>query len=205
MEHFLLEHPIAKVLISELRDHQTPIDEFRKATAKLTTLLLLEATRKLAIESRKVDTPLEACDGYNLKHQPVFLPILRSGLSMLPSALKLFPQSVVGMIGMVRNEETAVAMPYYYNVPNLHRKTVFILEPMLATGGTCKQVLDKVYRTDPLHVYLLSFVAAPEGLQVLKVFDNLSIHLVSCDRTLNSQKYILPGLGDFGDRYFGTV
>src|SRR5690606_32389619 len=149
-------------------------------------------------------TPLEEMTGVVLDEPLVVVPILRAGLGMLESVLRLFPDAVVGYLGLERDEETAVSRSYYQSLPDLQSRTVFLLDPMLATGGSACNALCSITKLNPIRTKLLSIVAAPEGLErVTREFPEVEVLTVAIDRELNAREFILPGLGDFGDRLFG--
>lgn len=201
----LVDHPLALHCLARLRDRQTGSTNFRDLTRKLTSIIALEATRDLATIERFVETPLESAEVQLLRESLVVIPILRAGLGMLEPIVQLFPELAVGYVGLERDEDTALARLYYRNLPSITGKTVLVIDPMLATGGTACHALEDVYSHQPSRVKLLCVVAAPEGTkQVLDRFPEIEIFTAALDRELNAQKFILPGLGDFGDRLFGT-
>ncbi len=200
-----LQHSIGAVLLSQLRSSETPPERFRHLTKALTQILVVEATRKLPTLERKVETPLEMTTGAALKHGLVAVPILRAGLGMLDAVLELLPEASVGYLGLERNEKTAVATSYYAKLPPLNNKVALLLDPMLATGGSAGWCVERLYEAGAEQVILLCVVAAPEGVAHLEErFPQLEIVCAALDRELNDKKYIMPGLGDFGDRLFGT-
>jgi uracil phosphoribosyltransferase len=203
----LLEHPLARHLVTHLRDRATPPARFRVLAAQLTTLLVLEATRALPTRSVSVTTPLETLEGAVLDPGLVIVPILRAGLGMLEPALALFPDVCVGYIGLARDHTTAVASNYYCKLPPLAGRFVLVVDPMLATGGSACQALDAVKaQGGAWSIQLLCVVAAPEGVAAVHAaHPDVTIVAAALDRALNAQKYILPGLGDFGDRLYGTL
>jgi uracil phosphoribosyltransferase len=169
-------------------------------------ILTIEATRDLALREGTVETPLETAPARRLAPRVVAVPVLRAGLGMLDAFLELVPQAEVGYFGLERNEETAVARRYYEKVPkNLGDALVFLLDPMLATGGSAAMAVDGLRELGAREVRLLCIVAAPEGVAHLAAGSpGARIYCAALDRTLNDRKYILPGLGDFGDRLFRT-
>lgn len=158
------------------------------------------------MRSQRVDTPLEPATGLVLENEVAVVPVLRAGLSMVEAVLTLVPDARVGHIGLQRDEETAVASRYYLKLPSITPSmTVLVVDPMLATGGSAQAAIDLVKAAGALDVRLLSIVAAPEGVaHVQAMHPDVSIFTTAVDRQLNAQKYILPGLGDFGDRLYGT-
>ena len=202
----VVRHPLIEDALLRLRDATTPCDEFRRLARRVSLLLAVEATRDLALEETAVTTPLETARGLRLAARIVAVPVLRAGLGMLDAFLELVPQAQVGYFGLERNEETAVARRYYEKVPaSLGGAIVFLLDPMLATGGSAAMALEGLAGLGARQVRLLSIVAAPEGVAHLSsAMPQAEIYTAAVDRELNARKYILPGLGDFGDRLFGT-
>lgn len=202
----VVRHPLVEDALVRLRDRGTPCDEFRRLARRVSLLLAAEATRDLALTEVKVETPLEAATGHRLAPRVVAVPVLRAGLGMLEAFLEIVPQAQVGYFGLERNEETAVARRYYEKVPkDLGDAVVFLLDPMLATGGSAAMAVDGLGSLGARQVRLLSIVAAPEGVEHLtQAVPDAIIYTAALDRELNARKYILPGLGDFGDRLFGT-
>lgn len=201
----ILDHPLAGHLITELRDKHTQPDRFRHITRQLTVLLALEATRGLATAPVSVETPLEATTGQRISQGIVVVPILRAGLGMLEAVAGLFPDVSVGYIGLERDEKTAVATSYYCKLPKLDGKWVLCVDPMLATGGSASQALSLVKRHGGAEITLVSVVATPQGVErIRKDHPDVKIVTGALDRGLNDRCYIVPGLGDFGDRLYGT-
>jgi uracil phosphoribosyltransferase len=202
----VVRHPLIEDALLRLRDKATPCDEFRRLARRVSLLLAVEATRDLALADTAVTTPLEEARGQGLADRVVAVPVLRAGLGMLDAFLELVPQAQVGYFGLERNEETAVARRYYEKVPrDLGSALVFLLDPMLATGGSAVMAVDGLMGLGARQVRLLSIVAAPEGVEHLsRQMPDAVIFTAALDRQLNDRKYILPGLGDFGDRLFGT-
>ena len=202
----LVEHPLIEDCLRHLRDHTTGVADFRRYARLLTQLLCFEATRDLALEHAEIETPLERTPARRLADRVVLVPVLRSGLAMLETVGSLFPDARVGFVGLERDEETAVARGYYRKLPGqLGDSRVMILEPMLATGGSACATLQLLTDAGARDLRLISVVAAPEGVaEVQRRFPTAGIFVAAVDRALNERKFILPGLGDFGDRYFGT-
>lgn len=203
----ILDHPLAAHVITHLRDKTTKPATFRTLCYQISLLLAIEATRDLPTENKTVETPLEAVVGQVLSHQPlVVVPILRAGLGMVQPFLDMFPDASVGYIGMERDHSTAVARHYYSKIPELtDNSRVLIVDPMLATGGSAVQAISVLQSKGAQNISLLSIVASPEGVAAVKQeFPELPIFTAVLDRQLNAQRYILPGLGDFGDRLYGT-
>jgi uracil phosphoribosyltransferase len=203
----VLDHPLASHAMTHLRDKTTKPATFRTLCYHITLLLAIEATRDLPTEDKPIETPLELSMGRVLSHQPlVVVPILRAGLGMVQPFLDLFPDVSVGYIGLERDHETAVARNYYCKLPPLSARTrVLLVDPMLATGGSAVQALELLFAREARDVALLSVVSSPEGLAAVQArHPGVEIYTAAIDRELNAKKYILPGLGDFGDRLYGT-
>ena len=202
----VLSHPLVADAMARLRDRATPCDEFRALARRVSLLLVAEATRDLPTAESFVETPLERAPAKRLTARVVAVPVLRAGLGMLDAFLELVPSAEVGYFGLERNEETAVARRYYEKVPkDLGSALTFLLDPMLATGGSAALALEGLRGLGARNVRLLSIVAAPEGVALLqKQAPDAMVYAASLDRGLNDKKYILPGLGDFGDRLFKT-
>lgn len=201
----IVNHPLAQHYLTHLRDETTKPALFRTLTRKLTVLLALKACEDLQTAMLNIRTPLEEMWSPVLDEEVVVVPILRAGLGMLDAIVDLLPEVSVGYIGLERDEKTAVASAYYRKLPNVYRRTVLLVDPMLATGGSASDALRDIYRLEPARVKLLCVVAAPQGVAALEnEFTQLHIYTAALDRDLNEKKYILPGLGDFGDRLYGT-
>ena len=201
----MVEHPLAQHLLLSLRDETTPPEQFRHATKRLTTLLMLEATTDFPTKRARVQTPLEETEGRLLEGPLVAVPILRAGLGMLDAVVEMFPRVRVGYLGLERDEATFEPSEYYAKLPRLADAHTFVLDPMLATGGSASAALASVKAAGAASVRMVSIVAAPEGIAALeKDHPDVPIFTAAVDRELNPSAYILPGLGDFGDRLFGT-
>jgi uracil phosphoribosyltransferase len=201
----VLSHPLAGHILTQLRDKTTTPDHFRTLCHQITLLLALEASRDLATKEKLVDTPMEAFRGTTLAHRLVVVPILRAGLGMVQPILDLFPDVSVGYIGLERDHDTAQARSYYCKLPPVENVRVFLVDPMLATGGSAVKALEVIAARGAKDIHLLNIVAAPEGVATVEAaFPNIPIYSAALDRELNARKYILPGLGDFGDRLYGT-
>jgi uracil phosphoribosyltransferase len=202
----VISHPLVDDAMARLRDMATPCDEFRALARRVSVLLIAEATRDLAVNDTFVETPLERAAVKRLAARVVGVPVLRAGLGMLDAFLELVPSAEVGYFGLERNEETAVARRYYEKVPkDLGSAVTFLLDPMLATGGSAALAIEGLRGLGARQVRLLCIVAAPEGMALLeKQAPDVTVYAAALDRGLNEKKYILPGLGDFGDRLFKT-
>jgi uracil phosphoribosyltransferase len=202
----LVAHPIAQNALLLLRSTSTYPSRFRRLAERLSLLIAIEATRDLPTGQKTVQTPLEATVGETLSGDVVVVPVLRAGLVMAEAVLDLIPDARMGHVGLQRNEETAIASQYYLKLPPISdTATVLVVDPMLATGGSACMALDLVRAAGGRRVRLLSIVAAPEGVATVQAaYPEVPIFTAAVDRQLNDQKYILPGLGDFGDRLYGT-
>jgi uracil phosphoribosyltransferase len=202
----VLDHPLAGHLVAQLRDRTTKPATFRTLAHQLTLLLAVEATRDLETEEREIVTPLESTRARMLGRQPlVVVPVLRAGLGMVQPFTDLFPDVSVGYVGLERDHETARARSYYCKLPPVAGRHVFVIDPMLATGGSAAQAIGVVREHGASDVRLVSIVSAPEGVaEVERRHPGTVIHTAALDRGLNDRKYIVPGLGDFGDRLYGT-
>ncbi len=200
-----LDHPLAHHVLTHLRDKTTKPALFRTLSYQVSLLLALEATRDLATVEKQVETPLETITGRVLAKPIVIVPILRAGLGMVQPFLDTFPDVSVGYVGLERDHTTAVARSYYCKLPPLDGRRVLVIDPMLATGGSAAQALDVVKAAGAKELGFVCIVAAPEGVAVVqKAHPDVPIFAGVVDRELNARKYILPGLGDFGDRLYGT-
>ena len=201
----VIQHPLVTHILTHLRDKTTKPALFRTLCNQITLLLALEATRDLATEEKKIDTPLEPMIGRVLARPLVVVPILRAGLGMVEPFLDLFPDVSVGYVGLERDHITAIAHSYYCKLPALEGRRVLVVDPMLATGGSAVQALDVVKTAGARDLALVCIVTAPEGAAlVAQRHPEVPIFTATLDRELNAKKYILPGLGDFGDRLYGT-
>jgi uracil phosphoribosyltransferase len=203
----LNDHPLVHDALLELRDKHTQPAQFRRAAARITMLLACEALRDVPSIASSVETPLSTAAGRRVSGDIVVVPVLRAGLGMLDVVLELAPHARVGHIGLQRDELTAVASQYYAKFPGrLDRSFVLMVDPMLATGGSAIAALDLLHRAGARQVHVLCIVSAPEGIAALEGrFPNVEIFTPVIDEGLNGQKFIVPGLGDFGDRLYGTT
>jgi uracil phosphoribosyltransferase len=203
----LVDHPLVHDALVELRDKRTAPDHFRRAAARISVLLAAEALREVGSADVTVETPLGPAPGRTITRDVVVVPVLRAGLGMLDAVLTLVPQARVGHIGLQRDEMTAVASQYYARFPaRLASSFVLMIDPMLATGGSAVMALDLLSRAGAPAVRVICIVAAPEGVAAVeRRHPNVSIYTPVVDRGLDERKFIVPGLGDFGDRLYGTV
>jgi uracil phosphoribosyltransferase len=201
----LVDHPLAQHLLTQLRDVQTPPPVFRTLAKRLTIALVLEAVRELPMVEVRVETPLEATEGRLISPDLVAVPILRAGLGMLEAVTELFPEISVGYVGLERDDRTLRPTSYYEKVPPLEGRHVLLLDPMLATGGSAAEACTRLAERGPSQIAFVCVVAAPPGVERMqREHPDVPIYTVALDRGLNDKGYILPGLGDFGDRLFGT-
>jgi uracil phosphoribosyltransferase len=202
----VITHPLVQHNLTRLRDKRTRPQEFRRVLGEVAALMLYESTRSFATRRAKVTTPLAPSDGLQLKRDVVLVPVLRAGLGMLDSILQLIPNARVGFIGLKREETTLRAMFYHKSLPaDLSPFEVILIDPMLATGGSAVAAMDLISELGAKHVRLVNLVAAPEGIRRVRMhYPQLPIFTAAIDRKLNEKGYIIPGLGDAGDRLFGV-
>jgi uracil phosphoribosyltransferase len=201
----VVDHPLAATMLTALRDESTPPPLFRLLAKRLCLTLVVEASRTVPTTEHRVRTPLAEADGRRFAVPLVAVPILRAGLAMLEAVTELFPEVAVGYIGLERDHATFLPSAYYTKLPPLEGAYVLLLDPMLATGGSAAAACDSLYAAKPGRVTLLSVVAAPEGLDRLaRQHPSLDVVTTAVDERLNQSAYIVPGLGDFGDRLYGT-
>jgi len=203
----LIEHPLVQDALATLRDARTGPDAFRQTARRISVLLAIEALRDLPTIETTVDTPLETASVRRVGADVVVVPVLRAGLGMLDAVLELVPGARVGHLGLQRDERTAVASKYYSKLPpNMRASYVLMVDPMLATGGSAVSGLDLLLAAGAANVRIVCIVSAPEGIAALHdAHPEIEIFTPAVDRELNAQKFILPGLGDFGDRLYGTI
>ncbi len=203
----VVDHPLAVSRLSIMRDARTDNATFRSALRELTLMLIYEATRELATELVPIHTPVARTSGVRLANPPLLVPVLRAGLGMADTAHALIPESQMGFVGMARDEETHLPKPYMESLPeSLAGRPVFVLDPMLATGGSMVHTIQLLVDRGATEVTAVCALAAPEGLVTLAE-SGLPVRVVtgSVDERLNDSAYIVPGLGDAGDRQFGAV
>lgn len=203
----VVSHPLVEHAMGYLRNRDTDTESFQRHAQVATRLLAMEVLRDLPTRAQHIVTPLEEMEARRLALPVIFVPVLRSGLALLDAMNNFLPGSKVGFVGMERDESTAIAHSYYSKLPRqLGESMVVILDPMLATGGSALGTLRLLHQAGAQQIRLACIVAAPEGAELL-VREDPAIRIFTCalDRGLNDRKYILPGLGDFGDRYFGTA
>jgi uracil phosphoribosyltransferase len=202
----LVQHPLVHDALATLRDRSTPPELFRRMAVRISLLLAAEATRDMTSQPVQVETPLGPADGKRISDNVVVVPVLRAGLGMLDAVLELIPTARVGHIGLQRDEITAVASQYYSKLPGgLNGSFVLMIDPMLATGGSAVAALDLLRGAGAHHIRMICIVAAPEGVALVETHHpDVHIYTPAVDQGLNPHKFIVPGLGDFGDRLYGT-
>jgi len=204
----IFDHPLIRHKIAILRDENTSMKEFRELVEEITTLMTYESLKNgVPTTEKQVKTPLEVCTQQVVKDNAiVIVPILRAGLGMVNGIHVLFPSAKVGHIGMYRNEETLVPETYYCKLPDgIEDKLVLVVDPMLATGGSAVDALNLLKARGCKHIKFMAIIGAPEGVsRVAEAHPDVDIYVSTLDRCLNEHGYILPGLGDAGDRLFGT-
>ena len=202
----VIAHPLVQFNLGRLRDKRTEPEEFRRSLAQLAALMIYEATRSLETRSVSVTTPLARTTAQKLRRDVVLVPVLRAGLGMLNAILDLIPNARVGFIGLKRHEETLKAAVYHQSLPrNLSSFEIILIDPMLATGGSSVAALNLLGERKAKRVRMVNLVAAPEGIRyVRRFFPEVPIFTAAVDDHLNDKGYIVPGLGDAGDRLFGT-
>jgi len=202
----IIEHPLVRRDLTLLRDRTTPSDQFRAILHRTSALMAYEVTKRLPLRQVVVATPLERTRGDKVAQHVVLVPILRAGLGLVGGFVQVIPDARVGHIGLYRDEQSLKPVDYYFKVPNNLRKSlVLILDPMLATGGSGVAAISYLKKKGARLIVFVSVVAAPEGVRrIRKAHPDVAIYACALDRELNAKGYILPGLGDAGDRIFGT-
>lgn len=207
MRTTVVDHPLVAQLLTRLRDRGTDRAVFRQAMEELSGMLLFEATRGLTVSEFTVRTPLGPAAGFRVVDPPLVVPVLRAGLGMLGAVLRLLPGTDTGFIGVSRNEDSFQPVPYMNAVPErLDGRSVLVLDPMVATGGSLVHTCRVLVERGAGHITAVCVLAAPEGLEALERSGlDLEVWTAAIDERLNDQAYIVPGLGDAGDRLFGTA
>lgn len=203
----ILDHPLVKHKLTKLRDKNTGTNEFRRLVSEIALLEAYETTRKLPLDTIEIETPLEKTTGYILSGKKLcFVPILRAGLGMVDPFLQIVPTAKVGHIGLYRDPETHKPVNYYFKMPpDIAEREIFIVDPMLATGGSMVDSITMLKKQGCKSIHVVCIIGAPEGVKAVHdAHPDVDITLAGLDRELNSDAYILPGLGDAGDRLFGT-
>ena len=203
----VLDHPVIKHKISILRDKNTGSNEFRSIIREITILLAYEASKDFTLEEYEIETPICKTTGYKLSGKKLgIIPILRAGLGMVDGLIEVFPAARVGHIGMYRDEETMKPVEYYLKIPkDSNKRDMLVVDPMLATGGSACDAIQRLKEKGCTSLKLLNIIAAPEGIKkVQEEHPDVDIYIAQLDEKLNVDCYIVPGLGDAGDRLFGT-
>lgn len=204
---FIMDHPMIQHKLSILRDKNTGTKQFRELVSEIATLMCYEATRDLPLEEVDVETPITTAKTKVIAGRKLaFVPILRAGLGMVDGVLSLLPSAKVGHIGLYRDPETKEPVEYYCKLPaDLPEREVIVLDPMLATGGSAIDAVNQIKKRTPHRIKFMCIIAAPEGLEAFsKAHPDVPVYCASLDSHLNENCYIVPGLGDAGDRIFGT-
>ncbi|MBW7888322.1 MAG: uracil phosphoribosyltransferase [Bacteroidetes bacterium] len=202
----VIDHPLIRRDVSILRDKKTPNHLFRTVLSRIAGMMAFEVTNDFAMVEYSLQTPMEKTKGYRLKEQIVIVPVLRAGLGMVEGFLNVLPEARVGHVGLYRDEETLEPVDYYSKFPKtLSNSLVLLIDPMLATGGSAKAALTFLKQRQARNIRLVCLVASPPGIKIVqKHHPDVPIYCAVVDRGLNSNGYIVPGLGDAGDRTFGT-
>ncbi len=206
---YVMDHPLVQHKISILRDKNTSSKEFRELIHEITMLMCYESMRNLKLHEKTVETPLQITKSNIISQEDIiFVPILRAGLGMIQGALNLIPNARIGHIGLSRDHETLQPIEYYFKLPpNISSEsTIILLDPMLATGGTAVDSVQKLKNLNLKNIKFMCILASPEGINKLhSAHSDIEIYCAAKDQKLNEHGYILPGLGDAGDRIFGTL
>lgn len=202
----VVRHPLVRVRVTVLRDKTTGTQLFRRTLGELAMMVAYEATRDLEVEDHVVQTPLEECVGSTLRRPVTIVPILRAGLGMAEALLKILPAARVGHVGMARNEKTFLPESYYFKVPpDIATSDVLLVDPMLATGNSAADAADELKKHGATRLRLVAILGCEQGAALFKSrHPDVEVFLAAMDPRLNENAYIVPGLGDAGDRYFGT-
>tara|TARA_R100001143_G_scaffold63545_1_gene71623 strand:- start:29365 stop:30006 length:642 start_codon:yes stop_codon:yes gene_type:complete len=203
----VLDHPLVARDLTILRDAKTNTVDFRAAMARVATILAYFALKELPLKKIAINTPVTATEGFQLDTEIIVVPILRAGLSLVDAILDFVPDAKVGHLGMYRDEETHKPVDYYSKLPKrLDNALVLLVDPMLATGGSADDAIGFLKKQGATNIRFISLISAPEGLNLIqKKYPDVSIITASVDEKLNDDAFIVPGLGDAGDRYFGTL
>ncbi len=207
MKPIIIDHPLIKHKLSILRDKNTGTKEFKELVSEITTLMCYDATRDLPLEDITIETPVTTATVQVLSGRKLsFVPILRAGLGMVDGALTLIPAAKIGHIGLYRDPETLMPVEYYCKLPpDIEERLVIVLDPMLATGGSAIDAVNLIKKHNVKNIKFMCIIAAPEGLEAFsKAHPDVQVYCAALDDHLNDHGYIVPGLGDAGDRIFGT-
>jgi uracil phosphoribosyltransferase len=202
----VIDHPLVRTKLTRLRDKNTPSEEFRRLVREVAALMAFEATRTLETVDLEIETPLARYAGKKLSRPVVIAPILRAGLGFSDGIAAALPDAAVGHIGIYRNEETALPESYYFKMPpHVAQSDVLVVDPMLATGGSSVSAIEKIKELGVTRIRFVCLVSCPEGIKKLRdAHPDVPIFTAEIDEKLDARSYIVPGLGDAGDRYFGT-
>ena len=201
----VVEHSLVKVGVSRLRNRETSLGDFRRALRELAVIVGVEATRDLALKEIPLQTPLASCAGHEFARPLVIIPILRAGLGMAEALLQVFPDARVGHVGLYRDEDTFEPQSYYFKTPPLEDSDIFLVDPMLATGQSAADAVDKLKAAGAKSLRVIAIIGAQPGVALFcSRHPDVPVFLAALDAELNDKAYIVPGLGDAGDRYFGT-
>ena len=202
-----MNHPLIKVKVSMLRDKNTPVKQFRDLAYEISLLMGYEATKDLELSDYEVETPITKTTGKYIERQVALVPILRAGLGMVDAMMSIIPAAKVGHVGLYRDPETLEPVEYYCKLPtDIEKRQVLVLDPMLATGGSSSAAIQFIKNRGANKIKLVCLIGAPEGIEkVMKDHPDVDIYVAAVDEKLNDHGYIVPGLGDAGDRLFGTL
>ncbi len=202
----IVEHPLLHDKLTRMRDVHTPPSEFRRLLKEIAALMTYEICRDFSTIEKRVETPLEEATGWVLKREITVVPVLRAGLGMIDGVLSIIPEARVGMLGLYRDETTLQPVDYYVNLPvGLAEMEVVLVDPMLATGGSASAAATTLKKYGAQKLTMMALIAAPEGVRLMEEkHPDVTVYVAGLDRQLNEKGYILPGLGDAGDRCFGT-
>jgi uracil phosphoribosyltransferase len=201
----VIDHPVANHALTILRDKTSTLAQFRSACQQVVPCVLYEVSKTFESKPKPIVTPICEMVGSELANDIIIVPILRAGVSMVDTSLSFLPFAKVGYFGLQRDEETAIPTTYYQKLPPVAGAHVILVDPMLATGGSAEYALDEISKLGPKTLSFCCIVAAPEGvIRLNDKYPQVDIYTIALDEKLNEKKYIVPGLGDFGDRYHGT-
>lgn len=202
----LINHPVVARDLTIIRDKNTSTAGFREAVKRVSVILAYHALQDLPLQAINIETPVQATQGHSIDQNVVVVPILRAGLSLVDAIMQFMPEVTVGHLGMYRDEETFQPVDYYSNIPgNVKNSLVLVVDPMLATGGSADDAITHLKKEGAQHLRFISLISAPEGIDLLqKKHSDVPIITSAIDKKLNDDAFIVPGLGDAGDRYFGT-
>lgn len=204
---FVMNHPLIQHKLTIMRDKNTTVKDFRDCAYEIGLLLGYEATKEIELEDFEIETPITKMTGKKIKRKIALIPILRAGLGMVDAMMDLIPAAKIGHIGLCRNEETLEPVEYYCKLPtDIEERQVLVLDPMLATGGSAIDAITMIKKRNVSRIKFVCIIAAPEGIEALrKAHPDVDIYCGAVDEKLNENGYIVPGLGDAGDRLFGTL